>query len=90
MTVRRVLPSEGAGPMIETSFQVEGSILGVARRTTGTYPSVMRPDTVAQLPDGRRFARSHWVPHPRAGCLPPDSGTAASKRCRELSTVQVT
>jgi len=55
VTVRRVLPSEGAGPMIETSFQVEGSILGVARRTTGTYPSVMRPDTVAQLPDGRRY-----------------------------------
>jgi hypothetical protein len=44
VTVRRVLPSEGAGPMMETSFQAEGSILGVAHRTTGTYSSVMRPD----------------------------------------------
>lgn len=44
VTVRRVLPSQGAGPMMETSFQVEGSILGVAHKSTGTYSSVMRPD----------------------------------------------
>lgn len=44
VTVRRVLPSEGAGPVMETSFQAEGSILGIAHKTTGTYSSVMRPD----------------------------------------------
>jgi hypothetical protein len=44
VTVRRVLPGAGAGPMMESSFQAEGSILGVAHRTTGTYSSVMRPD----------------------------------------------
>jgi len=44
VTVRRVLPWQGTGPMIETSFQAEGSILGVGHRTTGTYTSTMRPD----------------------------------------------
>ncbi len=44
VTVRRVLPSQGAGPMMETSFQAEGSILGVGHRTTGTYTSTLRPD----------------------------------------------
>ncbi len=44
VTARRVLPASGAGPMVETSFQAEGSILGVAHRTLGTYSSVMRPD----------------------------------------------
>jgi hypothetical protein len=44
VTVRRVLPSEGAGPMMETTFEAQGSILGVAHKTTGTYSSVMRPD----------------------------------------------
>jgi len=44
VTVRRVLPGTGATPMVETSFQAEGSILGIAHRTLGTYSSVMRPD----------------------------------------------
>jgi len=44
VTVRRVLPGTGAIPMVETSFQAEGSILGVAHRTLGTYSSMMRPD----------------------------------------------
>ena len=44
VTVRRVLPCQGSGPMMETSFQAEGSILGVGHRTTGTYTSTMRPD----------------------------------------------
>jgi hypothetical protein len=44
VTVRRVLPCQGSGPMMETSFQAEGSILGVGHRTTDTYTSTMRPD----------------------------------------------
>jgi len=44
VTVRRVLPCQGSGPMMETSFQAEGSILGVGHRTTGTYTSTLRPD----------------------------------------------
>ena len=44
VTGRRVLPCQGTGPMMETTFQAEGSILGIAHRTTGTYSSVMRPD----------------------------------------------
>jgi len=44
VTVRRVLPCQGSGPMMETTFQAEGSILGVGHRTTGTYTSTMRPD----------------------------------------------
>ncbi len=44
VTVRRVLPSQGSGPMMETSFQAAGSILGVGNQTTGTYTSTMRPD----------------------------------------------
>ena len=44
VTVRRVLPCQGAGVMMETSFHAEGSILGVGHRTTGTYTSTMRPD----------------------------------------------
>ena len=44
VTVQRTLPSEGAGPRMETTFQASGSILGVAHRTTGTYTAEMRPD----------------------------------------------
>ena len=44
VTVGRVLPCQGAGPTVETSFQAEGSILGVGHRTTGTYTSTMRLD----------------------------------------------
>ena len=44
VTVRRVLPCQGAGPTVETSFQAEGSILGLAHRTIGTYTSTLRPD----------------------------------------------
>jgi len=44
VTVRRVLPCQGAGPTVETSFQAEGSILGLAHRTIGTYTSTIRPD----------------------------------------------
>jgi hypothetical protein len=44
VTVRRVLPCQGSGPIMETSFHAQGSILGVAHQTTGTYTSTMRPD----------------------------------------------
>ena len=44
VVVRRVLPCQGSGPTVETSFQAEGSILGVAHKTTGTYTATMRPD----------------------------------------------
>jgi hypothetical protein len=43
ITSRRVLSVEGA-PSVEISFAAEGSILGVAHRTLGTYVSTLRPD----------------------------------------------
>lgn len=44
VTGYRVLPSEGAGPKIEVSFQAAGKILGVDHSTLGTYTSITRPD----------------------------------------------
>ncbi len=44
VTGYRILPSEGAGPKVEVSFQALGKILGVEHSTLGTYTSVTRPD----------------------------------------------
>jgi len=44
VTVRRVLPSEGGGPKVETSFQASGKLLGVEASNFGTYTGVLRPD----------------------------------------------
>jgi len=41
---QRVLPNEGGGPKMETSFRATGSVLGVPATDTGTYWSVLRPD----------------------------------------------
>jgi hypothetical protein len=46
VTGRRVLPSEGAGPKMETSFEAAGTLLGVAERGNGTYWAVLRPDGI--------------------------------------------
>jgi hypothetical protein len=44
VTIQRALASAGGGPKMETTFQANGSILGVGHKTTGTYTSEMRPD----------------------------------------------
>ncbi len=44
VTSQRVLPNPGGPPKMETSFQVDTTLLGVKAKETGTYWSVMRPD----------------------------------------------
>jgi hypothetical protein len=44
VTGQRVLPAEGPGPKVETSFEISGAILGVDTTMMGTYWSVVRPD----------------------------------------------
>jgi hypothetical protein len=44
VTAQRVLPNSGGGPRMETSFQSNGSLLGVNATETGTYVAVARPD----------------------------------------------
>ena len=44
VTSRRVLPSRGGGPRMETSFEANGRLLGVDEKEMGTYWSVVRPD----------------------------------------------
>jgi hypothetical protein len=44
VTSQRVLPNPGGGPKMETSFQAQGTLLGVNETDTGTYWSVVRPD----------------------------------------------
>jgi hypothetical protein len=44
VTSQRVLPNPGGGPKMETSFQAQGTLLGVNTTSTVTYWSVVRPD----------------------------------------------
>jgi hypothetical protein len=44
MTGMRVLPSEGASPKTEASFQASGQLVGMEATDMGTYVSVVRPD----------------------------------------------
>jgi hypothetical protein len=44
VTSQRVLPSPSGSPKMETSFQANTILLGVAATDTGTYQSVVRPD----------------------------------------------
>ncbi len=44
VTTRRVLPADGGGPKMETSFEGTGKLLNVEVAETGTYWSVLRPD----------------------------------------------
>jgi hypothetical protein len=44
VTLQRVLPNPGGGPKMETSFQSQGTLLGVNLNETGTYWSIVRPD----------------------------------------------
>ena len=37
VTVQRVLPPEGAGPKVETTFQIGGLLLGTSVTMLGTY-----------------------------------------------------
>jgi hypothetical protein len=42
--VSRVLPSGGAGPQMETTFEANTSLLGVDSKETGTYSAVLKPE----------------------------------------------
>lgn len=44
VTNRRVLSTPGRPPKMETSFESQGTLLGVEVNETGTYWSVFRPD----------------------------------------------
>jgi len=44
VTSQRVLPNPGGPAKMETSFQVNGTLLGIKVKETGTYLSVFRPD----------------------------------------------
>jgi len=44
VTGQRVLPPDGSGPKVETSFEISGTILGVEATMMGTYWSIVRPD----------------------------------------------
>ena len=44
VTLQRVLPNPGGAPKMETTFQGNGTLLGVADSETGTYVAVGRPD----------------------------------------------
>ena len=44
VTSQRVLANPGGGPKMESSFQANGSLLGVNSKETGTYFTVVRPD----------------------------------------------
>ncbi len=44
ITSQRVLANLGGGPKMESSFQANGSLLGVKFREMGTYCTVARPD----------------------------------------------
>jgi hypothetical protein len=44
VVLRRVLPSAGAGPKVEVTFEASGSLLGVPMSDTGTYTASLRPD----------------------------------------------
>jgi hypothetical protein len=44
VTGQRVLPSDGPGPKMETSFEISGTMLGIEAAMLGTYWSTVRPD----------------------------------------------
>ena len=44
VTSQRILANPGGGPKMESSFQANGSLLGVNFKETGTYRTVVRPD----------------------------------------------
>lgn len=44
ITVQRILPSDGPYPRVETTFEINGPILGIESPMMGTYCSTVRPD----------------------------------------------
>jgi len=44
ITGQRVLPADGPGPKVETSFEISGTMLGIEATMMGTYWSTVRPD----------------------------------------------
>jgi hypothetical protein len=44
ITGQRVLPPDGSGPKVETSFEISGTILGIQATMMGTYWATVRPD----------------------------------------------
>ena len=54
VTSRRVLPNEGGSPKMETTVQMDLTLLGVKATETVTYSSVVRPD-------GTLYGEGHGV-----------------------------
>ena len=48
VTVERILPPEGGGPKVETTFRISGTVLETQMTMIGTYSSTV-------LPDGRLY-----------------------------------
>jgi hypothetical protein len=44
INLQRVLANPGGSPKMETSFEANGSLLGINVKETGTYCTVVRPD----------------------------------------------
>ena len=44
VTGQRVLPADGSSPRVETSFEINGTLLGIEATMMGTYWSAVRPD----------------------------------------------
>ena len=44
VTGQRVLPPDGAGPKVETSFEISGTVLETETTMMGTYWSTVRAD----------------------------------------------
>jgi hypothetical protein len=44
VTGQRVLPPDGSGPKVETSFEISGTIHDIEATMMGTYWSTVRPD----------------------------------------------
>src|SRR5437667_12054186 len=77
ITSQRVLANPGGGPKMESSFQANGSLLGVKFRETGTYWTVVRPD-------GTLFGEGQGVVTTADGKLATWTGHGEQRRDREL------
>jgi hypothetical protein len=66
LTGMRVLPSDGPGPKMESSFQANAKIVGLDGTDTGTYWAVVQPD-------GSLFGENIIRPWPTASQVIPQS-----------------
>ncbi len=65
VTGRRVLPTPGGLPRVETSFEAQGSLLGVDCREIGTYTTRTRADGTllgegSGITMGKNGEVAHW------------------------------